>query len=114
MEDILGAPNAKETIKNIVASPQEMEQQIEAASNITSIEDSDVSMWTLDEELLVTRPEMPPSMAADQPGSIALKGARGLALLAAAFSITVGLMKSMGNGKLCAQSPYSMNEKYLV
>jgi len=115
MRDLLSSGNAKEEIKNIIASPEEMEEHIEAMLNETTIaEDNDVSMWTLEEELLVTRPEMPPTLSMDQPTSIALTGMRGLAFVAAAFSLSFSLMRSVKqSGGLCSPS-YSAHEKYMV
>jgi hypothetical protein len=113
MEDFLSSGNAKESINDIVASAEEMDEHIEATLNVTTAEDSDISMWTLEEELLVTRPEMAPSMSMDQPGSI-MAGVRGAAFLAAAFSVSFGLMRTMKESRgLCSPS-FPAHEKYMV
>lgn len=112
LEDLLSSPNVQEAIQNIVVSKEEMAQHIEEASMANITEESDVSMWVLEEELLVTQAQEMTSFPAIQAGI----SVRGAAYVAAALTVMMGLVRNLDqvvNRKLLLQS-FPMNEKYTV
>jgi len=112
IEEFLSADNVKEAIENVVASAEEMDQHIEDASNMTFADDYiDASMWTLEEELLVTHLEGSGS-ATNLSTFSTLTGVRGVAFAALAFSVSM-MLRGIGKGKLGSKT-YGLQEKYMV
>merc|ERR1719446_1964074 len=109
MEEVLSGPDVKAAIENIVASAEEMDLQIEESHNMNFTLDDDASMWVLEEELLVSRPEG----MADWAGSLASTSVRGVAFVGAAFAATMGFARSSGKGKFHSQY-FSPSQKYMV
>lgn len=97
LEDML---SSQDEISSIMASLPDMQEHVETFANVTDV-DSDASMWTLDEELLVTRPELAMRRA---PSNL-----RGVALIGVASSILIGFLRSAGSSSVGGAA-----QKYMV
>jgi hypothetical protein len=110
IDTVLSDPNVKDAIDNIVASAEEMDQHIEEASNMTFQEyDDDISMWTLEEELLVAHPK---EMSADTSAFFAFTSVRGVAFVASVFVVSQ-MLRGQSSGMFSSKSHF-MHEKYMV
>jgi hypothetical protein len=107
LEESFAASFGENSIDDMVASPEEMQEHIESASNYTVAEDSELTMWVSEEELLVTRSEM--VFGTEHPSSA---GFRGLTFAGVLLSASFGVMRVMVDGRL--RKHFDLSEKYMV
>lgn len=110
-EALTVGPSTQDNLDAIMATMDQMREHVEAAANATTAVNSDLNMWTLEEELLVTRPEMAPSLA-EEPRSLLSSSLRGLALVGAVFSASWGIANGVRAG--CSPGYDVASQKYMV